>query len=422
MTIDIRLCRSLAIFSVLASTVASGAQAVPACDSRINIANPERFPFNTVATIRYDKDCQHDLKAWGTGALVGPHMLLTAGHVVYNRAKEKKNQTCNYIQPGAYHDPATNHIVYPYGERTISDTKYKKTNNKWADPTYSPERDVDYGAIRLVCPFEDIDTYIPLVFDFTPSFVNMSGYPSEDLPDSTSLGDQWRDAGDVTSVLDRQLYYDIRSTGGASGAPVWTFNSSDQTRRLIGVNAAHSTQCNGLGPRLVWQNEALILDWLSWTPSLNEKIAEGCAFQAKLIDFKNLQNSFRAGGFKNYSARELSLAPDDLRPDIGDQQTERVHKVYQYIQNTMFAWEEHWVSRDQRRGRVVRLLKPEERWLSQDEARALLSASASWMDQEPSGRFEQRGEIGDPTPLPMPREPEVPDQPSQDRTPDEAAE
>ncbi|MEW5251369.1 trypsin-like serine peptidase [Microbulbifer sp. 2201CG32-9] len=366
----------------------SQAQAAPACDDRVAINNPARFPFNTIATIRYDNTCSGNYKAWGTGSLVGPHMLLTAGHVVYNRSKGKVNQTCNYIQPGAYHDSATGAIVHPYGERTISDTKYKRTNNKWADSSYSPERGVDYGAIRLVCPFEDINTYMPMVFDLSPTFINTSGYPIKDLPSTGNIGDQWRGAGSVTAQANRTITYDQRSTSGASGSPVWIYNAGAATRRITAVNTAHSTQCNGIGTRLVWQNEGLINKWLDWEPTAAEELAEGCVASASLlpIGIGDLVNYFQAGKFEPFTKTELNLVPVPVNPEGQPR-----YRVYQFIQNQKFVWEEFL---DSQQKRYLKLLQPQQKWLSIEEAQALLSASESWVDQEPSGLYEQRVPVG----------------------------
>lgn len=381
--------KTLFTAALLACVVSQSHSVVFACDDRIDINNPARFPFNTIATVRYDKDCVGDYKAWGSGTLVGPHMLLTAGHVVYNRNAGMKNQTCNYIQPGAYHDAATGDIVHPYGERAITDIKYKKTNNKWADQSYSPKRGVDYGAIRIVCPFEDINTYMPMVFDLNPTFINTSGYPVEDLPSTGgSIGDQWRGAGSVTSQADRTITYDQRSTGGASGAPVWIYNAGAGTRRITAVNTAHSNSCNGIGTRLVWQNEDLLNDWLDWEPSWLEKVTEGCPSLAPFPNsgLENLLDGFNKRAFKRYTKNELRLteAPKNVANSAS-------YRVYQFIRNQKFVWEEYQTTEKQR---YLKLLEPEERWLSTTEAQALLSASESWTDQKPSGLYETRGKVG----------------------------
>jgi len=374
------------------------------CDTRIAIDNPARHPFNTVATIRFDKTCTHSLKAWGTGALVGPHLVLTAGHVVYNRSEGHKNQTCNYIQPAAYRDEASGTIVYPYGERTISDTKYKKANNKWANASYSPASEVDYGGIHLVCPFEEITTYMPMVFDYGTSFINMSGYPIDDLPLAGRGGEQWRVSGGVTSTTDRKMVYDARSTGGASGAPVWEFRSGSQTRRLIAVNRGHSNSCNGIAARLVWQNEGLINKWLDWRPSLSETIAEGCLRRrAVKMDLSELLARFNKDRrMKLYSPQELRLVmpPRNLRkrskPDF---------RVYQVIENQKYVWDEFLTNpKNPKSTRYIRLMQPQRKWLSLKEGQALLSASATWSDQKPSGKYEKRGPVGELVPIPMPME------------------
>ena len=373
----------------------------PACDTRIAIDNPARHPFNTVATVRFDKTCTHSLAAWGSGALVGPHLVLTAGHVVFSRSKGQKNQTCNYIQPAAYLDETSGTIIYPYGERTISDTKYKKANNKWADPSYSPAAEVDYGGIQLVCPFEDITTYMPMVFDYTSSFINMSGYPVSDLPAPASVGEQWRVSGDVTNTTDRKMTYDARSTGGASGGPVWEFQSGSQTRRLIAVNRGHNTSCNGTAARLVWQNERLINAWLDWRPNMAEKISQGCArIAAGPISFQDLLDRYKSKSFKLFTPQELRLTkpPRNLR-----KRTKPDFRVYQIIENQKFVWDEFLSKPGNRKStRYIRLMQPEKKWLSLDESQTLLSASATWTDQKPSGKYKKRGPVGEIVAFPMP--------------------
>ena len=146
-----RYAAVFALAAVLTTAAAQTAQAVPACDDRIAIDNPVRFPFETIAALRYDNDYDGDFESRGSGAVVGPHMVLTCGHCVYNRDNGVWNDDDIYIAPAMYQDN-TNTTVYPFGTRIASE---KRTNTKWTDQNYSPESDVDYGSLGFVCPFED---------------------------------------------------------------------------------------------------------------------------------------------------------------------------------------------------------------------------------------------------------------------------
>jgi hypothetical protein len=239
--------------------------------------------------------------------------------------------------------------------------------------------------LGFVCPFEELATYVPLVFDYEPGFVNMSGYPTEDLPDTARSRDQWRGADAVTATTDRQLTYDVRSTGGASGAPVWEYQAPDE-RRLIAVNRGHSTECNGLGPRLVWQNEDLILTWLAWQPTLNQKLAAGCAEIVRMT-WGEL-NSY----FNSHRAELMSLQDLRLIEPIPGGNVRPVRRVVQVIENTLYFWEEYALDANAPNGsRYLRMLKPEPHWLSVEAAQVLLTASRRWTEQRASSQFTTYG-------------------------------
>jgi V8-like Glu-specific endopeptidase len=60
--------------------------------------------------------------------------------------------------------------------------------------------------------------------------VNNSGYPG-DKP----FGTQWFNAGAITQVTNRKIYYMIDTYGGQSGSPVWRFLNGQ--RHGVGIHA-----------------------------------------------------------------------------------------------------------------------------------------------------------------------------------------
>ncbi len=383
------------------------AHAVPACDERVNITNPDRVPFQWIAGQRQDKDDDGDFDFISSGTLVSPHFVLTCGHCVFNRTEGHKATGSFTVAPAMNRDNTSGLIVYPHGTRVVSQDKYKVTNDKWVDPTFTPESNVDYGGLKIVCPFEDITTYMPVVFDYEPDFVNMSGYPTEDLPDPTNTLDQWRDAGDVSSIQARLLTYDVRSTGGASGAPVWVYNEADG-RRLVAVNRGHSNECNGLGPRTVWNNENLITTWMSWAPTAIESIACVSPPPAPRT-FPQLREIYLGGARLLLTREQLRL---DTPPDVVNGTPKR--RVYQWIENTFYAWEEYAGNAG---GRYLRMTQPLQRILSITDARVLLSASQSWQGQVASGRYTTFGPSLTEQPLAQPVSTPI-DNPPSDNTVD----
>ena len=159
----------------------------------------------------------------------------------------------------------------------------------------------------------------------------MSGYPTG--PPGHRQPRSVARRGDVTDTTDRKLTYEVRSTGGASGAPVWDYQAPDE-RRLIAVNRGHSTECNGLGPRLVWQNENLILTWLEWQPTLFEQNAAGCV---ELVRTSwDALNSY----FNSHRAELMSLQDLRLVEPIPGRNVHPVRRVVQIIENTLYFWED----------------------------------------------------------------------------------
>ncbi len=378
------------------------------CDNRIAISNPDRLPFKTIATLRYDADDDGVLGNWGSASLVGPHMALTCGHCVWYGPGDRKVLAPIHVQPAAHLDESSGDIVLPHGYRVVTEEKYKRINNKYpeeirkkrAGDSYD-SMSVDYGALYLVCPFEDIDTYMPMAFDLEVNYINMSGYPIEYLPSTSHNGDQWRVSGSVANIWDRKLKYNATSTGGASGAPVWYYDpGAEEERRLIAVNTTHWTSCDGGGSRLVWNNEDLITNtWLRWEPSMSEKMDAGCAFEVMSVPWDALYDYTLRGPLLHSAKLRLISAPK--KAESGHKPSRR---VYQYIKNNLFVWEEYYVNaRDPAKSkRYLRLLEPEEQWLNVKEAQVLLTASSKWTNlQETGGKYRQRVPVGELVPLPQ---------------------
>jgi V8-like Glu-specific endopeptidase len=387
--LSIALVVLAAASAITQSSIAGGA---PACDERNPLNLPTTFPWNTICTLRFDPEQDGTLGAVGSGTLITPYTVLTAGHCVYKRTAGEYNQSDIHVQPAAYLNGAV--VAYPYGTR-IAD--HKHTNSKFADITYEPKGDVDYGCLHIVCPFEEIDTFMPVRFDYSPSLVNVSGYPVEDLPDPSRTFDQWFDAGPITGTFTRQLEYDTRSTGGASGAPAWVLFGDTGERYIVAVNRAHNTECNGLACRLVSQNEDLIRDWMDWEPSLEEKLAAGCAFEFEAVPFAGILQHYQEFPQQLFSAAQLNLIPPQGFP------SEPSARVFQVIGNTFYEWEEFRVEpNDPNSQRFLRMIAPVQQWLTVPKARALLTASIRWVDVVPPQGNQTTGPFGNAIPFPMP--------------------
>ncbi|MBI4616872.1 MAG: hypothetical protein HY720_24880 [Planctomycetes bacterium] len=317
------------------------------------------YPWNTVCCVKIGEYG----RGRGSAVLVGPYVALTAGHVVYSAAKEEWH-TIYSIAPGQY--ATESDVVQPYGTKTPCRLATNTGHQETGDTKY------DYGALFISSSFS-ITTYMPLVFEYDPSYVNCAGYPSEDcnFEDRYDYSEMWYDSGDVTDVDSRVLYYDFFLGGGASGCPVWVYSSS-KGRRLVGINVAHNGDGEGIACRLVSQNEDLIEEWLDWAPSrtatsLAAVPAEDLLVRRSLVGGGTLP----AKDLLSKSALGLVDAPSSF---VASATPSR--KVFQVIENTLYVWKEYEVALSaKKKGTIVELVRPLSRVLSSSEARVLLSAS-----------------------------------------------
>jgi V8-like Glu-specific endopeptidase len=340
-------------------------------DERVVVVSPTTYPWYTSTKVKINTNGR------GSAVVASGCTLLTNGHVVYNFDNQVWN-TITSVHPGSYYDEGASSSVDPFGDRV----PYKKaTNTKWVN---TGSKKYDYGAMFVSPSFYDdgITTYIPIVFDYNANLINLAGYPSADLP-SIATGanqEQWRGYGDVKGTYTRYMEYEATSTGGASGSPVWVYFSNTQERYLIALNRGHhNSENNGTATRLVSQNETIINNWLN----------EPCAISAPFnpISWNDLISHRLTVKGNNILIRN----PDYfnlVKPTKAFLDRAVIRKVMQWIEGTFYTWNEYYDPQDSNllKGmsprRVIQLLKPEKRVLTQNEASVLLSASLLWTRPE----------------------------------------
>ena len=320
-----------AVAYAAAAFIAAGALATDTpCEERVasDCYYASIYPFNTITRLLVE-ETDGSLSGYGTGFLVSPHCALTNGHCLYKRSEERYFIKDIHLMPGACRSGSG--YDNPFGER---EAKYKRTNNKYADPSYESTTGVDYGALQFVCPFEEITTFMPLCFDYVSTWAHMAGYPTEETPDSALNRNQWIAYGDVNDVNSRTVFYDARSTGGASGSPVWNWRAGEALVEVFAINSTHTNECDGGGPRLMWQNEDLIRNWMRWEPTIGERMAAGCV-QFGMLNFEQLVGFFTANPKKRLSAANAGVANPIVPPPTGPSR-----RKMQYIERGFYEWAE----------------------------------------------------------------------------------
>ncbi|WP_440948148.1 trypsin-like serine peptidase [Methanosarcina sp. T3] len=204
------------------------AEVVIGQDDRVQITNTTAFPWRAVCSL---KITAKDGSRWiGTGWLVGPRTVITAGHVVYMHSRGGWARSIEVI-------PGRNGSVRPYESCTSS---YFHSVKGW---TKKKKRSHDYGAIILPssCQYGTRLGYFGYANLNRSSLkglkVNLSGYPG-DKPSGT----QWWHARRIKWVTVRTIVYNIDTAGGQSGSPVWWLTNGK--RYAVGIHTNGSPSGN----------------------------------------------------------------------------------------------------------------------------------------------------------------------------------
>lgn len=206
-------------------------------DDRIQITNTNVYPWRVHASLLITAA---DDSMWiGTGWFIGPHTLMTAGHVVFikNSGVPGRDGWVKRIVVM----PGRNGSSLPYGSVTSSNFH---SVGGW---TNNGDENYDYGSI--IIPNDLGNTVGWFGFGVYPdaellaSVGNISGYPG-DKP----TGTQWYDSRKIASVNTRKVYYDIDTAGGQSGSAVYRIISGD--RYGIAIHAYGGATTNS-GTRII---------------------------------------------------------------------------------------------------------------------------------------------------------------------------
>ncbi|RYF71781.1 MAG: serine protease [Cytophagaceae bacterium] len=198
-------------------------------DDRVRIANTTIYPYRAICALRITAA---DGTRWiGTGWMVGPRTVITAGHCVFLHNNGGWARSIEVI-------PGLNDATRPYGSAVGTVLRSVKG---W---TESKKREYDYGAIILPANSRlgDRVGYFGYAVRDTNflmgSVLNLSGYPG----DKAGGSQQWFMARTPRSLTDRVITYDIDTMGGQSGAPVWI--KVGEQRYCVGIHTNGHTSGN----------------------------------------------------------------------------------------------------------------------------------------------------------------------------------
>jgi glutamyl endopeptidase len=195
-------------------------------DDRVRVGNTTVYPWRAICSLLIT--AQNNRQFIGTGWLISPRTVVTAGHCVFMHEEGGWAKSIQVI-------PGRNDGAQPYGVHT--GTALRSTTG-W---TNSKNRDFDYGAIILPSRPGDSTGYFGLAVRNDPfllgAALNLSGYPGD-----KGGRQQWFMAQRPKSVSDRVITYDIDTMGGQSGSPVWVVENGQ--RYGVGIHTNGSSSGN----------------------------------------------------------------------------------------------------------------------------------------------------------------------------------
>jgi glutamyl endopeptidase len=162
-------------------------------------------------------------KGGGTGFMIGPCTVMTAGHCVHTGKNGKWMSKIEVI-------PGMNGAARPYGTYVSSNLRSVKGWTEEGKVTH------DYGAIilgstqRVGCTIGYFGFAAYSDSTLNNMLVNTAGYPG-DKP----FGTQWFMSDRITKVESRRIHYLIDTFGGQSGSAVWRL--TEGKRYAVGVHA-----------------------------------------------------------------------------------------------------------------------------------------------------------------------------------------
>jgi V8-like Glu-specific endopeptidase len=222
-------------------------------DERARILDPHLMPWCMICNLRIEGPRG---AAVGTGWLVGPRTVLTAGHCVHHDMIGGWAQRI-VVTPGLNRDRATHGSVVARRFSAL---------DKWIvnDPNMTVEQkaDVDVGVIHLDDTAVALDPNgQPMLKDGQPDassvalgdrlgwfgiavrsdedlsdcYVHVAGYPGE--PAKGFGREMWAHRSKVLATTALRVYYDVDTTPGQSGAPAFMVESDPAAPLAIAVHA-----------------------------------------------------------------------------------------------------------------------------------------------------------------------------------------
>jgi glutamyl endopeptidase len=196
-------------------------------DQRRRVLRTEVFPWSAICHL--EVLFPSGAVVTGTGAVIGPATVLTAGHCVYDHRFGGFAQAARVA-------PGRNGTLCPFG--TVTADRFTAVAG-WMEQL---DDRCDYGAIFLAEPVGHRTGWFGIGClmgsNLENLLVNSAGYPL-DLPVEEPLlrgKTLWWTYAQIAAVDEHRLWYSFDTYQGQSGSPVWYYEPSTKQRYIVGIH------------------------------------------------------------------------------------------------------------------------------------------------------------------------------------------
>lgn len=230
-------------------------ESVIGLDERTRIVDTSLAPYRMICALEIQAPWGNFV---GTGWLVGPRTVITAGHCVYEPSQMGGWADTIIVRPGADGDEE------PFG--ALAATRFEATD-RWIE---KQEQDFDIGVIHLDKPVDKRIGWFSVASlpdkKLKGYMVNVSGYPGD-----KGGREQWWARNRVRAVTARRIFYDVDTMGGQSGAAVYIVEKKGAAPKVVGIHAygVGATKPSTVkepvnsAPRIIPEIVELIQSWIA---------------------------------------------------------------------------------------------------------------------------------------------------------------
>jgi len=149
---------------------------------------------------------------WASGTLIGPNIVLTAAHILYDAEIRAKAKTVRFL-------PAINETFLPYKEPKVVEFYFP---DEFVESKGEAE---DYGILVLDTNLENDAGFFGVIAlkneMVEKKKVYVTGYPADKVSNKIGAYEMWEMKGFVKHIDENYISYEIDTFSGQNGSAVW---------------------------------------------------------------------------------------------------------------------------------------------------------------------------------------------------------